>query len=50
MKALTEIDGVRIHKMLDVLEKEGERLLGGIEGWVKRESAVDASKTSGMSI
>ncbi|KAL0066094.1 hypothetical protein AAF712_006925 [Marasmius tenuissimus] len=46
IKALTDIDGVRINKMLDALEKEGERLLSGVEGWVKRESTIDASKTS----
>ncbi|KAL0574133.1 hypothetical protein V5O48_007822 [Marasmius crinis-equi] len=46
MKTLTSIDGVPVHQILNSLEKESERLLSGVEGWVKRESAVDSSKAS----
>ncbi|KAG7093542.1 hypothetical protein E1B28_007213 [Marasmius oreades] len=34
---LKEIDGLPVGGLLDSLEKEGERLLAGVEAWVKRE-------------
>ncbi|KAF9266816.1 hypothetical protein L218DRAFT_955925 [Marasmius fiardii PR-910] len=40
---LNQIDGIPIGGLISSLEKEGERLLSGVEGWVKREKATPPS-------
>ncbi|EEB97882.1 hypothetical protein MPER_02705 [Moniliophthora perniciosa FA553] len=43
---VTHVDDLPVGGLLDSLEKEGDKLLGGLEGWVKREEKAGKPGTT----